>query len=124
MKALKEKNTILEIKPKSRTKKQRKSLARFNYELAKVDKQVVQDVLNKFPYLNKKEHETIAERKRLQREVETDEGKEERYVKERIYQKTSRASRSDLLKESINRQNSEKMKKMRSSKSDVEKKYK
>ena len=112
----------MEIKPKSRTKKQRKSLARFNYELAKVDKQVVQDVLNKFPYLNKKEHETFAERKRLQREVETDEGKEERYVKERIYQKTSRTSQSDLLKESINRQNSEKMKKMRSSKSDVEKK--
>ena len=36
----------MEIKPKSRTKKQRKSLARFNYELAKVDKQEVQDVLN------------------------------------------------------------------------------
>ena len=97
-------------------------MARFNYELAKMDKQVVQDVLNKFPYLNKKEHETIAERKRLQREVETDKGREERYVKERIYQKTSHTSRSDLLKESINRQNSEKMKKMRSSKSDVEKK--
>ena len=112
----------MEIKPKSRTKKERKFLARFNYELAKVDKQVVQDVLNKFPYLNKKEHETIAERKGLQREVETDKGREERYVKERIYQKTNHALWSDLLKESINRQNSEKMKKMRSSKSDVEKK--
>ena len=110
----------MEIKPKSRTKKERNFLVRFNYQLAKVDKQVLQDVLNKFPYLLK-----VAERKRLQREVETDEVKEERYVKERIYQKTSRASQSDLLKESINRQNSEKMKKMRSSKSDVEeKKYK
>ena len=46
----------MEIKPKSRTKKERNFLARFNYQLAKVDKQVVQDVLNKFPYLNKKEH--------------------------------------------------------------------
>ena len=82
----------MEIKPKSRTKKERKFLARFINELAKVDKQVVQDVLNKFPYLNKKEHETIAERKQLQREVETDKGREERYVKERIYQKTSHAS--------------------------------
>ena len=45
IKALKGKK-IMEIKPKSRTKKQRKSLARFNYELAKVDKQEVQDVLN------------------------------------------------------------------------------
>ena len=112
----------MEINPKSRTNKERKFLARLNYQLAKVDKQVVEDVLNKFPYLNKKEHETIAERKRLQREVETDKGREERYVKERIYQKKIRASRLDLLKESINRQNSEKMKKMRSSKSDVEKK--
>ena len=114
----------MEINPKSRTNKERKFLARLNYQLAKVDKQVVEDVLNKFPYLNKKEHETIAERKWLQREVETDEGKEERYVKERIYQKTSRPSWSDLLKESINRKNSEKMKNMHSSKTDVEKKYK
>ena len=53
----------MEIKPKSRTKKQTKSLARFNYQLAKMGKQVVQDVLNKFSYLNKKEHETFAERK-------------------------------------------------------------
>ena len=88
----------MEIKPKSRTKKQRKSLARFNYELAKVDKQVVQDVLNKFPYLNKKEHETFAERKRLQRKVETDEEKERRQKQDREYRKNIRSSQSDVEK--------------------------
>ena len=111
----------MEIKPKSRTKKEIKFLARFNYELAKVDKQVVQDVLNKFPYLNKKEHETFAERKQLERKVETDEEKEERYVKEIIYQKTSHASQSDVQKESIHKQKSENKKKICSSKSDEKK---
>ena len=91
----------MEIKPKSRTKKQRKSLARFNYELAKVDKQVVQDVLNKFPYLNKKEHETFAERKQLQRKVETDEEKERRQKQDREYRKNIRSSQSDVEIKSI-----------------------
>ena len=46
MKALKEKNTILEIKPKSRTKKQTKSLIACNNKLTKMGKQLVQNVLN------------------------------------------------------------------------------
>jgi len=56
MKALKEKNTILEIKPKSRTKKQTKSLTTCNNKLIKLGKQLVQNVLNKFSYLNKKQN--------------------------------------------------------------------
>ena len=54
MKALKEKNTILEIKPKSRTKKQTKSLKACNNKLTKMGKQLVENVLSKFSYLNKK----------------------------------------------------------------------
>ena len=46
MKALKEKNTILEIKPKSRTKKQTKSLNACNNKHTKMGKQLVQNVLN------------------------------------------------------------------------------
>ena len=88
----------MEINPKSRTNKERKFLARLNYQLAKVDKQVVEDVLNKFPYLNKKEHETFAERKRLQRKVETDEEKERRQKQDREYRKNIRSSQSDVEK--------------------------
>ena len=54
MKALKEKNTILEIKPKSRTKKQTKSLNTCNNNLNKMGKQLVENVLSKFSYLKKK----------------------------------------------------------------------
>ena len=61
-------------------------------------KQVVQDVLNKFSYLNKKEHETFAERKRLQRKVETDEEKERRQKQDREYRKNICSSQSDVEK--------------------------
>ena len=90
----------MEIKPKSRTKKQTKSLASCNYHLAKMGKQVVQDVLNKFSYLNKKEHETFAERKRLQRKVETDEEKEERYRQRKRYKQATKDWKQELIDKS------------------------
>ena len=99
MKALKEKNTILEIKPKSRTKKQTKSLTNCNNKLTKMGKQLVENVLSKCSYLKKKPKKTVAERKRLQRNLQTDEEKEERKMQHRDYMAKICASQPDVEKE-------------------------
>ena len=54
IKVLNEKNTIMESKPKSRTDKQKKALQACNNKLRKISKELVEDVLRKFPHLQKK----------------------------------------------------------------------
>ena len=95
MKALKEKNTMMEIKPKSRTDKQIKSLNACNNKLNKMGKELVENVLRKFSYLQKK---TDAERKQLHRNLLTDVEKERRKKQDRENKKKTRASQPDVEK--------------------------
>ena len=63
---LKEKKNISDIVPNLRTKKQKTDLKKYNYKLKKFGKDIVEEVLKKYPDLQKKAM-TTTKRKKIKR---------------------------------------------------------